>query len=203
MPRHRRTIDEIGAMARRIYAEQIAPERVAQRDAELRDEPEPSSYPRGRPLLMARRIRPLNREDDPNNQRTPSGQLGRKIYHWPIVGGTEVAGMHAKYTVILWSTGELSCDCPGWIHYFRQKGDTACKHAKARDETRNVIFQMWQHGENLPQQSQGHDAGVVVQNEVNPEGTRTGRISSRTANVSNKPKQLKDSGLILGRVIDV
>lgn len=193
MPRHRRTIDEIGAMARRIYEERLAQQHEGQ------------PPPRGRPLLMARRIRPLNRseEDDPRNQRTPWNTIGRKIYHWPIVGSTEVAGMHAKYTVILWSTGQLSCDCNGWIMYYRRKGELACKHTKALSETRHVIFDMWQRNERLPQQTQDHDEGVVVQNEVNPEGTTTGRVSSRRRNVSNHPKSQNDSGLILGRIIDV
>jgi hypothetical protein len=141
---------------------------------------------------MPRRIRAVRREEEPEgngDRRTPMGGRGRKIYAWPIVGSTEVAGMHAKYTVILWSTGELSCDCTGWINYHSKKGELACKHAKAHDAARREIYRMWQHGESLPTADQARDAGVEVQNAVDPTKNRN---TARPA-----------SGLLLGRMIDL
>lgn len=97
--------------------------------------------------------------------------------------------MHAKYTVLLWSTGEISCDCPGWINYHSKKGELACKHTKLYDESRNIIFGMWQNHEPLPVAEQARDAGVEVTNAFNPSAPRG---SGRT-----------DSRLKLGRVIEI
>jgi hypothetical protein len=145
-----------------------------------------SSRRQGRHIQMPRNVRV--REDEAGMKRTPMGGFGKKIYAWPVVGGTEVAGMHAKYTVLLWSTGEISCDCPGWIMYHKRKGMLACKHVKTYDESRQVIFQMWQRHEPLPTAEQARDAGVEVTDAFNP----TAPVTRRT-----------NSNLLLGRVIDM
>jgi hypothetical protein len=116
-----------------------------------------------------------------------SGRRGYSIYAWPIVGDTEYhAGMKAKYTVMLWNTGEISCDCRGWCNY-PEKGELACKHVKRLDATRREIFRMWQNNEELPVAKQEEDKNLTVESPFNPN-----QPGARALNTS----------LVLGRIID-
>lgn len=101
--------------------------------------------------------------------KTPSGKVGSRIYAWPVIGTTRVAGAAAKYTVLLWSTGELSCDCPGWIFYHKKNG--GCKHTSNVTSDSQSIFRLWEQGKELPSASQETDPGVEVINAVNPRAT--------------------------------
>lgn len=190
----RRVIDQIADLTQRFIDERIRPfQETEEREASRLSQTLERAEPRGRRLHMARRVRARTAEqqNEGNADRiTPVlKRMGHKIYAWPIVGSTTVAGMHAKYTVILWSTGELSCDCAGWINYHSKKGELACKHTKLYDASRHTIMRMWRAGQTLPVASQERDAGVEVQNAVNPN--------------ARNPTPSGDSGLLLGRTIDL
>lgn len=91
----------------------------------------------------------------------PPKAKDEKIYAWPIVSQkTRVAGAAAKYTVLLWSHGGITCDCPGWIFYHKKNG--GCKHTENVKAEAGEIFKAWQRGEELPGQEQAPDAGTTV-----------------------------------------
>lgn len=95
-----------------------------------------------------------------------------KIYAWPVVSQkTRVAGMAAKYTVLLWSHGGLTCDCPGWIFYHRKNG--GCKHTESVKAEAGELFESWKRGETLPGQEQDSDPGTQVTANKNPSARKT------------------------------
>lgn len=118
-------------------------------------------------------------------------QKDERIYAWPIVSQkTRVAGMAAKYTVLLWSHGGLTCDCPGWIFYHKKKG--GCKHTENVEAESKEIFKAWQRGEELPGQEQAPDAGTSI-------------AGSSPAPAATKPKSMTDvnSKIKYGRFIEI
>jgi hypothetical protein len=189
----RRTIDQIAALTQRFIDERIRPFQDAE-ESPLSTELSSASVrpaPRGRRLNMARRVRARTAEQEVTGDRlTPiQRKMGHPIYAWPVVGSAGVSGLRAKYTVLLWTTGEISCDCPGWINYHSKKGELACKHTKIYDSSRATIMRMWRNGEALPTTSQAHDSSVEVQNGINPN--------------ARNPTPSGNSGLLLGRTIDL
>lgn len=190
----RRTIDQIAALTQRFIDERVRPfQETEEREVSRLSQTLERALPRGRRLNMARRVRTRTDEQQEagNADRiTPVlKKMGHKIYAWPVVGSTTVAGMHAKYTVILWSTGELSCDCAGWINYHSKKGELACKHTKLYDPSRIAMMELWRAGQPLPVATQDRDAGVEFRNAVNPN--------------ARNPTPSGSSGLLLGRTIDL
>jgi hypothetical protein len=117
-----------------------------------------------------------------------------QIYAWPIVSQkTRVAGMAAKYTVLLWSHGGVTCDCPGWIFY--HKKNNGCKHTKNVTDTGEAqeVFKAWQRGDELPGQEQAADPGTVVSG------------SAPAPAAASKPKAVTDvnSKIKYGRFIEI
>jgi hypothetical protein len=188
----RRVIDQIADLTQRFIDERVRPfqEEVEQPVSALSQDLE-RALPRGRRLNMARRVRARTAEQEVTGDRlTPiQRKMGHPIYAWPVVGSSGVSGLRAKYTVLLWTTGEISCDCPGWINYHSKKGELACKHAKTYDSSRATMMRMWRNGEALPVASQAHDSSVEVQNGINPN--------------ARNPTPSGNSGLLLGRTIDL
>lgn len=131
---------------------------------------------------MARNIR-----GEAKVSRAPSGVVAEKIYAWPVVGTTRVAGASAKYTVLLWSNGELSCDCPGWIFYHKKNG--GCKHTSSIKGESQDIHKMWKDGRELPMIVQSEDPAVA--------GIRRARL--QTTPTASDP----DSKIRFGRFIEI
>jgi hypothetical protein len=136
----------------------------------------------GRNIQMPRSIR---------GNVTPKAK-DERIYAWPIVSQkTKVAGMAAKYTVLLWSHGGLTCDCPGWIFYHKKNG--GCKHTDNVKDEAKEIFKAWERGEELPGQEQAPDAGTSVSGAASPSAP------------ASKPKAMTDvnSKIKYGRFIEI
>ncbi len=92
---------------------------------------------------------------------SPKGQVVRsatkkptdadKIYGWPVKSQRDLGdGLSAVYTVLLWSSGEMTCDCPGWIFKRGKPGFDGCKHIRKATEEAEKIMKLHKAGQPLP-----------------------------------------------------
>lgn len=78
------------------------------------------------------------------------------IFQWTFMSNTEVHGMRAMYSTILYPDGVLTCNCPGWIFSKGVPGEKKCKHTGKATEEAIDILKLHKAGQPLPvQESMG------------------------------------------------
>lgn len=124
--------------------------------------------------------------------KKPKINRGDKIYGWPVKSQRSLAdGLSAVYTVLLWSSGELTCDCPGWIFQHAKPAFEGCKHIRrvngdeSAENHPKKLINLFKAGEPLP----------AVDEEGKPSSGTLPQISAGTV---DKPAESK---IKFGRVL--
>lgn len=82
------------------------------------------------------------------------------IFTWAVGSSrSRAGGRAAKYEILLYGDGCLSCDCPGWLFHRRADGAgektvRGCKHTDAVNDEALDLRRRYQRGEKLPQLSE-------------------------------------------------
>jgi hypothetical protein len=189
-------IDQIGDLAQRLVEERIrGPRRLEEEPAA----PESVSRDRRR-ISMPRRVVRATRDrvDTDPAKRT----YGDPIFTWAFPSSKPYGGTIVTHETRLEQDGELRCGCLGWCIEKKDKitglpKPRECKHTKLVAAEAPGILRRWRNGETLE-----------ILNPLAAVGTTSGRMSSRSANVSNPPRSEReaaptDTRIRHGRVIEI
>ena len=131
-------------------------------------------------------------------RRVTAAAKAEPVFVWAFRSSQPRGGQFINYETRMNEDGALTCNCPGWV-FCRTKdkagnvlnnGIKTCTHTRQVLDEADDILRRFRRGDPLPQ----FDAPAV--------GVTTGRMSTATSNISNKPKSIDHSTIKYGRVIE-
>jgi hypothetical protein len=160
MPR-RRTVDQIGDLARRLYEERLR----GTRPGRMEEDPEDPRPPSGRiidlgpePILPSRRKIAMPRRSVRGAARRSNsggGGYGDPVYTWAFRSSQARGGDIITYETRLEEDGTVRCNCPGWRFVKKDKNTgepkpRECKHTNTVEGEAPDILRRFRRGEQLP-----------------------------------------------------